>query len=353
MFENYVYRYIPEESTNKVDVYEYPPIDFCFVGCRGVGKTSLLSAMRKELKKGEVTSFYVDTKTPEGRHTASTLNQSYEDMVDMLESASVGEIIPMGGIAATACDAVPANREFIFKGRYTDAGWPRDKQFRFPFRFIDMPGGWYEDDGGHEQEVSQILTHSAVSFLAIDTPAMMESGDAVHTRLNHADKIYDWYQENIDTLALQGHAVIIVLSRCEAFWERKDEMLGKFKERYKELLGLFQKAALPVCLVPVKTLGGVKFVAYDKSIPRTPRAQFMRTGSHAPENCVTPLKLAFIFGLVHIFKQIREKRGPWVIITDMIGFTHFDKAEKCVRGILNDIVNINEDAFWGGDDLYQ
>lgn len=349
MFENYVYRDIPEESTNKVDVYEYPPIDFCFVGSRGVGKTSLLASMAKELRKGNVTSFYVDTKTQEGRHTASALNGAYEDMVDMLDNADVGEIIPMGGIAATSI----ASREFIFKGRYTDGGWLRDKQFRFPFRFIDMPGGWYEDDGGHEQEVGQILTHSAVSFLAIDTPAMMESGDSVHTRLNHPDKIYDWYQENIETLARQGHAVIIVLSRCEAFWEKKDEMLRKFKERYVELLGLFQKAGLPVCLVPVKTLGGVKFVAYDKSIPRMPRAQFMRTGKYEPENCVTPLKIAFIFGLLRIFQQIRENQDIWDWITDTIGFTHFDNAENCVRGILSEIANIDEESFWGGEELYQ
>lgn len=354
MFENYEYKFIANESTANVEVYEYPPIDFCFVGCRGVGKTSLLASMAKELKKGNVSDFYIDTQTPEGRYTASELNNAVEDMIDMLDCSSVGEIIPMSGIAATQELSNTEERQFVFKARNTDSGFLNDKQFRFPFRFIDMPGGWYLDEAGKHEEVNDILTRSVVSFLAIDTPAMMEPGDAVHMKLNHADRIYDWYNENIDMLARQSHSVIVVLSRCEAFWDKKDAMLGKFKERYADLLGLFRKHDIRVCVVPVKTLGGVKFVAYDKSDRRAPKAQFMRTGDYAPENCVTPLKLAFLYGLVHVFDQIRANNtGFWTLIGNALGFTHFDNAENCVVKIVKEMAKIDDDTFWCGDELYR
>lgn len=353
MFENYEYKFIENESTANVEVYEYPPIDFCFVGCRGVGKTSLLASMAKELKKGNVSDFYIDTQTPEGRYTASELNNAVEDMIDMLDCSSVGEIIPMSGIAATFDVSITDERQFVFKARNTDSGFLNDKQFRFPFRFIDMPGGWYLDEAGKHEEVNDILTRSVVSFLAIDTPAMMEPGDAVHMKLNHADRIYDWYNENIDILARQSHSVIVVLSRCEAFWDKKDAMLSKFKERYADLLGLFRKHDILVCVVPVKTLGGVKFVAYDKSDRRAPKAQFMRTGDYAPENCVTPLKLAFLRGLVRVFKEIRANNtGFWTWLGNTLGLTHFDNAENCVKKIAQEMVKIDDDTFWCGDELY-
>ena len=342
----YKYTHIKERSTDQVDVYSFPPLNICFVGPRGVGKTSLLASMSQELKKGHCADVFIDQHTKAGRFTSKTLGQSWEDMLSMFDETKMGQIVPALGIEAsnTAYTGEEEGREFIFTGRFSKQATFKTKSFLYPFRFVDMPGGWYTHDASdkHTDTVNQILGSSTVSFLTVDTPAMMK-GMSMHIKRNRPDKIYDLYNSAMSSLQQGFHLVIIVLSRCEAYWGEKMLLLEKLKERYADIISLLNTKKIPIMVVPVKTLGGIKFSGYDTE----GIAQFIRTGNYKPANCVTPLRLALTGGLINaIIKMSQGRDNLTDTMSDFFGVTHYDIAAEGAIHLAEQLLNIEDEDAW-------
>lgn len=339
----YEYTPIPERSSEQEDIYTFPPLDICFVGPRGVGKTSLLASMSQELKKGNCADIFIDTQTHAGRFTSTTLNKSWEDMLTMIDDTDIGEIVPASGLAASNYAYLGEDgREFIFTGRFSKQATFKTKTFLYPFRFVDMPGGWYDDEEQHADKVNRILGNSMASFLTVDTPAMMK-GMAMHAKKNRPGKIYDWYNTAMSSFKQNIHIVIFVLSRCEAYWDKKELLLEKLKERYGDLIDLLKKNAIPIAVVPVQTMGGIKFQGYDPE----GEATFIRTGDYKPAKCVIPLRVALFSGFINTLKKIKEEHGGiWDDVFDVLGFSHYDIAFEGAHKLANQLIEIDNDDIW-------
>ncbi len=341
---DYTYTHIPERSNDKVDVYSFSPLNICFVGPRGVGKTSLLASMSFELKKGHCADVFIDQNTKAGRYTSIQLERSWGHMLSMIDDTPEGELVPAIGIEASSetHTGEQEGREFIFTGRFSKQATFKTKEFLYPFRFVDMPGGWYTDVEKHADTVNQVLGNSTVSFLTVDTPAMMK-GMAMHVKKNRPSKIYDWYNSAMSSLKQGVHMVIIVLSRCEAYWDRKELLLEKVKERYEDIIALLKNNEISIAIVPIQTLGGVKFQNYD---PKG-EAQFIRTGEYKPVNCVTPLRIALTRGLVNAVLKMKEEHGTVIDdILNTLGVTHYDIAAEGAKLLAEKLLNIDKDDAW-------
>ncbi|MBQ3525415.1 MAG: ATP-binding protein [Akkermansia sp.] len=329
-----------ELDYHQTSVYEFTPIPICFVGARGVGKTSLLASMHYEIKKGGVDSISIDhVNSEKGAETLIALDEAYMDMLDMIEDTEKGQIVQNGGISGSQDLNI---YEFIGKYKIEDKSFIRRsdfKEFRFPFHFIDLPGTWYTDNDSHKDEVNEALVNSVASFVAVDTPALMK-GVATCERNNKIMKIESWYDNLKDVLAANGHAVIFVLSKAEKYWNDFDGIKQKMEECYGSLITKLKNAGVDVYATKIKTLGGIEFSHYDRERlstgERADHARFMRTGNYKPENCATPLQLALKHGLVHVAKNLPEAS---IIdkIGELLGLTNRDIAIESAKALAQDL----------------
>ncbi|MDO5473298.1 MAG: hypothetical protein Q4F35_08175 [Akkermansia sp.] len=285
------------------------PITFCFVGPRGVGKTSLLASMYYEIKQSNVMSVKVDALTKIGERTQESLDESHKQMLNMIEKTpmkgSVDLRLDGKGIVATQGEN---HYEFICEGTVEDTDLTRMskyKRFRYRCKFIDMPGGWYKDVKIKDKaKALEYLKNSAVSFLAIDTPAIME-GDNKNKHSNSSEAIANCYDNVRDELAANKHTVIIVLSRCERYWNERERMLEQLDQYYGSLINRLKAAGVEVIVTWVKTLGGMEFLQFRKNDDQGYTARFIRVGNYAPENCSTPLQLALSRGIARMRDSIK------------------------------------------------
>lgn len=291
------------------DIYDVTPIKFCFVGPRGVGKTSLLASMYQQIKEKQISNVFIDIDTPLGSETNVVLANSHADMEEMIDDTEKGGVVDL----SIGLKGSQENKEFEFTGDYTveDTDFistSKYKRFRFHFRFVDMPGGWYENEGiEHKEDVKAHLLSSQVSFLAVDTPSLMKGG-ATMLRKNKVSAISGWYNSFASDLGAEKHTVIIVLSRCEAFWGQQEEMLQAVQQHYGAMINRLKENGVAVYVTWVKTLGGIEFSHFDKVVDadgnRMSEPRFIRTGDYSPENCATPMQLALKYGLVRAAESI-------------------------------------------------
>ena len=295
--------------------------------------------MHYEIKKGGVDSISIDhVNSEKGAETLIALDEAYMDMLDMIEDTEKGQIVQNGGISGSQDLNI---YEFIGKHKIKDKSVIRRsdfKEFRFPFHFIDLPGGWYTDTDSHKDEINEVLVNSVASFVAVDTPALMK-GVATCERNNKIMKIESWYDNLKDVLAANGHAVIFVLSKAEKYWNNFDGLKQKMEECYGSLITKLKNAGVDVYATKIKTLGGIEFSHYDRERlstgERVDHARFMRTGNYKPENCATPLQLALKHGLVQVAKKL--PKGALDVVVEFLGMSNRELAIKSATALAQDL----------------
>ena len=323
-------------DSDNTATYQSVPLPFCFVGPRGVGKTSLLASMYQEIKNRGVEGVYIDLHSDVGERTSTLLNNSHLDMLDMIEDTEMYQIVANMGLRGNTEEKT---FEFIGEKTIRDTDilkCTNYKRFRFVYQFTDMPGGWYTThDPKFKDQAKKQLEESFVSFLAIDTPALMR-GDASNERSNCSTRIKEWYDNALNTLKNNHHTVIIVLSRCEKFWKQKNEMRERLEKVYGSLIKKLVGNGIAVYLTWIKTLGGVEFSHYEainSGDGRDKVARFMRTGDYKPENCATPLQLALQHGMASAAHKIE------VNFWDEIGIGIGELALKAAKTMADDLRN--------------
>lgn len=304
-----------DSDQNDIKGYETEkPITFCFVGPKGVGKTSLLASMYYEIKQSNVMSVKVDALTEIGERTQKSLDASHKKMLNMIEKTAMKRSVDLRlegkSLGATQEDK---HYEFICEGTVDDTDWIRmsdRKRFRYRCEFIDIPGGWYNDAKLEEKaKAREYLKNSAVSFLAIDTPAIMVS-DSTNDYSNYTTTIAECYDNVHNELAANKHTVIIVLSRCERYWNERERMLEQLNKYYGALINRLKATGVEVIVTWVKTLGGMEFLQFRKNDDESYTARFIRMGNYAPENCSTPLQLALSHGIARVKDSIKPGFFP-------------------------------------------
>lgn len=320
-----------EDLSNKTpntSVFDFSPIPFCFVGARGVGKTSLLASMYEQIKNKKIENFFFDTDTEAGINTQTRLHEAKELMLEMIEDTELHGLVKAGLGIKGSTDI----RYYEIAGEKTEPDqtfFKRTpfKKFRYKFGFTDLPGEYFTGEIQERQKAQEVLQNSLVSFLAVDTPALMDSKHK-QTRNNKVDYIENMYKQTEWT---NQHTVIIVLSRCEKYWNQRDEMLNKLREYYENFYNILKSKNIRVFVTWVKTLGGMEFSHYTKKEDGNGKkvdiAHFIRVGDYEPENCATPLQLALKHGLSELANLIKPGWGS------ALGFTNTGLAKQATDNL--------------------
>ena len=117
---------------NKI-VFECTPIRFCFVGPRGVGKSSLLASMYHQIHAKGISI------EPSGYSTQHVLKEALKDMQEMINDTPMGHTVEESIGLQGSQEA--AHYEFTGKQIVQDKDLIKRsdfKEFIFSFRFVDI-----------------------------------------------------------------------------------------------------------------------------------------------------------------------------------------------------------------------
>ena len=315
-----------------IDTYTLDPIHVTFIGCRGCGKTSLMTSMFKEIQKKRISCV---TANPQ---TIGILSDSHADMLRMLE-----EVEQNGTIVTPTLTPTEKKTEFKFTGSSIQDASFEKKRFHYPFVFTDLPGNWYAGESATtaeiERKVADYISRASVCLLTIDAPALM-SGDYTHQLYNRPDIILNWFNKCLGSLKDHNVRVVFVLSRCETFVQNEDsrrEIFERVRQSYAPLIEVLRTAGIDICGTWVETLGGVQFLNYRRNTEGIKVPVFQKTGDYAPRNCEIPLLLTLQQNAESMKLALVQKRGPWRVLLDWLGVSHYDLAIKGLEEILREL----------------
>jgi hypothetical protein len=279
-------------------------IDIVMVGPRGVGKTSLLASMYKNLE-AEFDETSCQFRCGDGR-----TRTDMDDHLTELKALCRGLQPKTAGVGPSAD---------VRKHVFTLA--ERQQPPSLELRFIDIPGGHYASKTASEEDMKNarnFLSASKAAVVAIHTPALMESGGkkTYHDRVNKPGVMYELFK---DAFEVRKEPLLVILSpiRYETYRDIPGKVAAAVREGYKDLLKLLNRPEMrelvAVVLAPVETVGCLKLKSVTEDENGEPLFKFAKEAfgrDYTPTHCGQPLRyiLNFTLGLHHA--QTRLRGGP-------------------------------------------
>ncbi|MBD1804633.1 hypothetical protein H6F98_03975 [Microcoleus sp. FACHB-SPT15] len=295
-------------------------IKIAMLGARGVGKTSLLTAMYEQFE--------------------STIGQTNLQLTPDLKSAAIlqerlGELKSLtddfeatGGIVGTNDP-----RSFIF-----DLGRKGTKP-SLRLHFQDFPGTYLSIQANPKERefVKNLLTESVAVLVAVDAPALMEADGKWHEKINRPQQITQLFRSVYQDLK-SPRLVILAPVRCEKYMQdatSANALLKRIKDKYANLLNLFSSDALLPWVVsvvtPIQTVGTVVF-SHIEVANGTPHFYFRKTShdaEYSPRNSEQPLRYLLRFALKIQIESRNWNWGPFSPIRLWLGWdNHIKEAAR-------------------------
>jgi len=286
------------------------------LGARGVGKTSILTALYEQFAS---TIGKVGLQLTPDDESINLLQARLEQL-----RALVDDFEATGGLEG---DENPQAFKF-------DLGKKAAKP-SLKLIFQDFPGGYLNQN---PQFIKQAMTDCIAVIIAIDAPALMEERSRWNEMINKPKQITSFFQQTYVDL-IETRLVIFVPVRCEKYLQNETDahkLLHKIKDQYKELLDLFSSENLRskvACVVtPVQTVGTVVFSRIEE---RDQKPHFIfRKISHDAEYKPIDSDQPLLYILSFILKLRYDKIWPFVkVIQNVLNLDNFlfEAASKAVK----------------------
>ncbi|AUT02079.1 hypothetical protein CLI64_17750 [Nostoc sp. CENA543] len=288
------------------------------LGHRGVGKTSILTAMYEQF---DTTIGEAGLQLTPDLESSALLSKRLGEL-----KALLNDFEATGGLEGTE-----GHKSFKF-GLGKLGGKPN-----LQLSFQDFPGEYLQNNC---EFVSNVVKECAAVLIAIDTPPLMEANGRWHDLINNPKQITDFFKIAYADLE-EPKLVLLVPVRCEKYVQNEQDakkLTERIKDKYSGLLRLFNSENLltkVACVVtPVQTVGTV-FFSQIKEIDGKPNFYFRKIDHHAeysPQDSDQPLRylLRFVLKL-----HLDTKRGWFNRIRRWLGWDEYLKeaarksAEKC------------------------
>ena len=284
-----------------------------FIGNRGVGKTSLLSAMYMALDDANLPcGLSLITKTPD---EFLLLKKKWQEMKHHIRKQEFGATIQRPlyqGSQGFTC------HDFILTGN------PSDDSTGIPFRIWDTAGG---DTANANVELVNTVANSFAVMCAVDATFLMECDSDVNEEMNEVRSI-----KQILNRALEQdnriRTVFFLLTKCEKYVQTpagRDDMAQKFNEGFRSILKFLHQKKVNVFYLPVQTMGCVELARMEECDDGTWSQVFQVSLSKKfdASDAVHPLSLLLqicIYILDLVQQEEWENRSIWEKIWDTITF---------------------------------
>ena len=276
---------------------ETKPLIFTMLGPRGAGKTSMLACMNIELESMIPGTFYPD------RRTFQILEKAYNSLKIAANPDS-----PQFDVSCVTGTQGITPFDFKIKGNKSI----------MPVRFFDIQGGYITGDTQKDlkgyDDVMTIMKNSSVFIVAVDTPYLMEPD---YARGKYADQAHirdveRMIKEAVAESDKQERLILLVPIKCEKYMENfssqqalKDAVKNAFHDTIKMGQETY-KGKLAIAIVPINTLGNVKFSGFKTEGGRVTDQTFLKISgkSFKPEYTDQPLRFAMSF----LFEQFKKQQ---------------------------------------------
>lgn len=261
------------------------PLQITMLGARGVGKTSV------------VTAIFDDSLTKDGfaktkicmtadSQTSSTLFKQRHLLIDVFDNRTDIAAIP----------ASSGESKFYFQVGLIENPPCID------LTITDYPGEWLNDE---PSIVSEKICNSQVVIIAIDTPYLMENNGIYNEEKNKITLTTKFIKDNLDTF--KNKLVMLVPLKCETYFgftkkgkrnDRTAEMTSKILHAYSDMISMLKNNGdTAVMVAPILTVGGVVFKNFEMA-EGFPVAKFKfydgetedgRNAIYKPRFCAQPI----------------------------------------------------------------
>ncbi len=299
----------------------------CMMGPRAVGKTTILTAIFNDTQEsiGATTKMHLTAEPA----TSSELTERkrYLDSI-FINRKNIADR-PEAGLAASST-VTTFDFHFGLKG----------KDPRINLEIKDFPGEYVVKE---PETVMVFIRESTGIFIAIDTPHLMEEGGKFNEIKNKPTEITNFFKTVLPKLEGE-RLVLLVPLKCECYFNenRMDEVAGKVKESYGELIDLLRKSQKVACAItPILTLGDVEFDTMERDAsgdvalnefgsPKQVNYRFVsEKAKYNPAFCVQPLYYLLSF----LAAQYKRNRTNLDLLTRLLG-SLFDTDEELLDEIL-------------------
>lgn len=273
-------------------------LKIAMLGHRGVGKTSLLTAMYEQFDSTIGSVGLQLTPDPE---SSALLGERLGELKALLDDFE----------ATAGLEGTENPQSFHFELGKLGA------RPSLKLTFQDFPGGYLNaKEKDHQEFIRKIIDECVVILIAIDAPALMAEKGKWNDLINRPKQICDFFARSYTAELKEPRLVILAPVRCEEYMlhGKETELLQSVKDKYAKLLNLLNSEALRdkvACVVtPVQTVGTVVFYAVEenKGRPRFFFRKLSHDSEYAPKDCDQPLRYLLSF----LLKLHYDKRWGWL-----------------------------------------
>ncbi|CAD5949390.1 hypothetical protein NO108_02823 [Planktothrix rubescens] len=294
-------------------------IKIAMLGAKGVGKTSLLTAMYDQFE-----------------NTVGTTNLQL--IPDLKSSARLQE--KLGQLKSLLDDfeatgGLQGDTDFT---SYTFNFGKKGSKPSMSLKFEDYKGGYLGGKNISDQEkIQDILNKSGILLIVIDTPALIEKKGRYHDLINRPQQIKDFIARAFQELK-EPRLIIFVPIKCETYLKNeqsKKELLRRVREGYSTLLGFLNSDLVypwvASVITPVQTVGTVVFSDMDvikeggKEYPHFKFHKIYHDAQYSPKDSEQPFRYILRFLLKLELYNRDYHWGPFRFIR---AFFNLDKDLK-------------------------
>ena len=276
---------------------ETKPLIFTMLGPSGSGKTSMLACMNRELESMIPGTFYPD------RRTFGILEDAYQRLKESANPSTLN-------ISEVKNTEDMTSFDFKIKG---------NKNI-MPVRFFDFPGRWIARSAADQDynQVIKLMKQSLVFIVAVDTPYLMEQGGKYAEQAAIRD-VELMIKEVIGESDKQERLILLVPIKCEKYmesWSSTQTLKQAVMNAFHDIIKIGQetyKGKLAIAIVPINTMGNVKFSYLKTAGGRAVEQVFMKVNgkTFSPEYTDQPLRFAMSFLFEQFRKQQKRSKSIW------------------------------------------
>lgn len=295
-------------------------LNVCMLGARGVGKTSIMTAMFDDARSadGFGSTKIAMTAKPDTRAELYEKKLQLQSVFDAnADLNDIGKKSPAAGIEATA-----GAGSFQFEVKLIG------KPSCIDLTVSDYPGEFLVNN---EEFVAARVAESSAIMVAIDTPFLMERNGEYNEDKNQVRLIQSFLEDIVDSV--DNKLIMFVPLKCEKyFYEgRMDEVNRRVRDVYAGIIDLFIKVpTVTMVITPILTMGGVVYdrfeIVGDVKVARY--AYYEKAPHFHPMFSVQPIYylLSFVSNMYNIH---RRSVGFWKgLLQGIVSF--FDKNEEFI-----------------------
>lgn len=279
-------------------------IETLMFGPSGVGKTSLLAMMHREINRQKDLAGILTLTPRRDDHTLQRLDERYRELAEVING-------PKFQVVTARMKGTEGFVTYSFDlciGEHQKAS----------ILFHDFRGGALFEKASSDEgtRLDKLIKSSQIIINVIDAVGLMEfDDDSTSDSINGYNTAFTRLKDRLNDKK-RPLLVLIPLIKCESYDRREERMISKLKKRHNKLLSHIERSGNAVAVVmPVHTLGCLRVCPVKDVSGNGPTVRYRLVAREIRPRDVDQLLL---YILAFAIRHVDSCRGWWKRIWDWL-----------------------------------